>query len=237
MRLAKYLAHAGVASRRAAEEIVRAGRVTVGGEVVTDPARDVDDDEPRRGRRPRRCAGPRSATVYAGQQAARRRVDGQGHARPPDGRLARARRAARGCTRSAGSTPTRPACILLTNDGELANRLTHPRYEVPKTYIAERDRRVRARGARCASCARASSSRTAGPRPAQVRQVEPGVLQITIHEGRKRQVRRMVEAIGHRVIELRRVALRAARPRRPAARQGAQAHARPRSSASGRPPA
>ena len=64
MRLAKYLAHAGVASRRAAEEIVRAGRITVGGETVTDPARDVDDEsgvaldgEPLR--------APREHVVYA----------------------------------------------------------------------------------------------------------------------------------------------------------------------------
>ena len=95
--------------------------------------------------------------------------------------------------------------ILLTNDGELANRLTHPSFEVDKTYRA----RVKPSPVSEASLRRLregvdlDDGRTA---PAKVRQVEPGVLEITIHEGRKRQVRRMLEAVGHRVEALERIA-------------------------------
>jgi 23S rRNA pseudouridine2605 synthase len=94
--------------------------------------------------------------------------------------------------------------ILLTNDGELANRLTHPRYEVPKTYratvggpaIAERALRQLREGVRL------EDGMTA---PARVRRLTPHQLELTIHEGRKRQVRRMCEAVGLPVKELTRV--------------------------------
>jgi 23S rRNA pseudouridine2605 synthase len=95
--------------------------------------------------------------------------------------------------------------ILLTNDGELANHLTHPRYEVPKTY--------RARVARPPVSERALRALREGVElddgmtaPARVRRVQPAELELTIHEGRKRQVRRMCEAVGHRVLALRRIA-------------------------------
>lgn len=95
--------------------------------------------------------------------------------------------------------------ILLTNDGDLANTLTHPSFEVEKTY------RVRVEPAPVEEPAlrtlregvELEDGRTA---PAGVRQVEAGLLEITIHEGRKRQVRRMCEAVGHRVRALERVA-------------------------------
>jgi 23S rRNA pseudouridine2605 synthase len=95
--------------------------------------------------------------------------------------------------------------ILLTNDGELAHRLTHPSFEVPKTYRA----RV-ARGPVGDEAVRnlrhgveLDDGRTA---PARVRRLAGDQLEITIREGRKRQIRRMLEAVGHRVIELERVA-------------------------------
>jgi len=95
--------------------------------------------------------------------------------------------------------------ILLTNDGELANRLTHPRFEVPKTY------RARLGGARVSERAlvalRDGVRLEDGPTaPAQVRRVRGNLVEITIREGRNRQVRRMFEAVGHPVIELQRVA-------------------------------
>ena len=93
--------------------------------------------------------------------------------------------------------------ILLTNDGELANRLTHPRFEVPKTYGSSCAGRRRTRS--CGGCARASSSTTARPRPAKVRRAGEREIEITIREGRNRQVRRMVEAVGNEVVALRRV--------------------------------
>jgi 23S rRNA pseudouridine2605 synthase len=95
--------------------------------------------------------------------------------------------------------------ILLTNDGELANKLMHPRNEVPRRYVAKvhggfvKNRALE----RLREGVELEDGKTA---PAQVRQVRPGVLELTIHEGRKRQVKRMCEAVGHRVVSLRRVA-------------------------------
>ena len=94
--------------------------------------------------------------------------------------------------------------ILLTNDGALANRLTHPRYEVPKTYLARVGRAVPERALKQL---RDGVELDDGPAaPAKVRQLEAGVLELTIHEGRKHQVRRMCEAIGFPVNELTRIA-------------------------------
>ena len=201
MRLAKYLAHGGVASRRAAEELIAAGRVRVGREVVTDPARDVDESSSVSidGRE----VTPESREVWVlnkppgvtstAREPGRRRavvelIDSPARLYPV-GRL------------DADST----GLILLTNDGELANALTHPRFEVPKTYrvrVAKppvADRAVR----RLREGVQLEDGMTA---PARVRRDGRDVLEITIHEGRNRQVRRMCEAVGHRVLALERIA-------------------------------
>jgi 23S rRNA pseudouridine2605 synthase len=203
MRLAKYLAHAGVASRRAAEEVIRAGRVTVAGEVVHDPAHDVDecsviavDGRP--------LAGAERRVVYMVNKPLGVLSTAQDtHGRPtvvslvpheprrlyPVGRL------------DADTT----GLILLTNDGELAHRLTHPSFEVPKTYRARvgggpvGDRVLH----RLREGVRLEDGITA---PARVRRAGQSLLELTIHEGRNRQVRRMCEAVGHPVQELQRVA-------------------------------
>ena len=106
MRLAKYLAHAGVASRRAAETLIAGGRVTVDGEIVTDPARDVGERS-RVTRRRRALAGPEPRVVYALQQAAS--ASSPPRATRTAARPCRAGAGARACacTRSAGWTPTR----------------------------------------------------------------------------------------------------------------------------------
>ena len=94
--------------------------------------------------------------------------------------------------------------ILLTNDGELANRLTHPKYGVAKTYRV----RVKPEPVRDHVIEKLRNGITLddGPtRPAKIRQTKPGVLEISIKEGRKRQVRRMFEAVGHKVVQLERV--------------------------------
>jgi 23S rRNA pseudouridine2605 synthase len=201
MRLAKFLAHAGVASRRAAEGIVREGRVSVRGEIVLDPARDVDEhDQVQVDGSPialeaehvvymvNKPAGVVStAKDTHGRPVVTDLVDG-GLRLYPVGRL------------DADTT----GLILLTNDGELANRLMHPRYEVPRTYVAKvhggfvKNRALE----RLRDGVELDDGKTA---PAQVRQVRPGVLELTIREGRKRQVKRMCEAVGHRVQSLRRV--------------------------------
>ena len=201
MRLAKYLAHAGVASRRAAEQLIAAGRVSVGGEPVTDPARDVDESSGVAV--DGRPVAPEPREVHAlNKPAGVVSTARDTHGRPTVVELVRSRRRLYPVGRlDADST----GLILLTNDGELANRLTHPRYGVEKVY------RARVQPARVSRRAlealrqgvELEDGRTA---PARVRQPRPGVLDITIREGRKRQVRRMCEAVGHRVVELRRVA-------------------------------
>src|SRR5215210_5426963 len=132
MRLAKFLAHAGVASRRAAEEIVRDGRVTVDGEVVTDPAREVDESNAvaLEGRR----MEPEPHEVHAlNKPAGVVSTARDTHGRPTVVELVRSRRRLYPVGRlDAEST----GLILLTNDGELAERLTHPRYGVEKVYRA-----------------------------------------------------------------------------------------------------
>jgi 23S rRNA pseudouridine2605 synthase len=203
VRLAKYLASAGIASRRASEELVRAGRVTVAGAAVRDPARDVTagdavavDGQP--------VAPTQRRVVYALNKPA----GVVSTARDPQGRptvvslVPGAVRLYPVGRLDAGST----GLILLTNDGELAHRLTHPRFEVPKTYRATVANPPVAAAA--IEALRAGVELDDGPTaPAHVRKLGPGTLEITIHEGRKRQVRRMCEAVGHPVTGLRRVAL------------------------------
>lgn len=201
MRLARYLAHAGVASRRAAEKLIGDGRIRVGGEVVTDPARDVDETsgvevdgrpvvpEPREVWLVNKPAGVVStAEDTHGRPIVTDLVDSERRLYPV-GRL------------DAATT----GLILLTNDGELANRLTHPRYGVPRVYrarvvsppVSEDALRWLREGVDL------DDGRTS---PAGAQQTSPGVLEITITEGRKRQIRRMCEAVGHPVEELERVA-------------------------------
>jgi 23S rRNA pseudouridine2605 synthase len=201
MRLAKFLAHAGVASRRAAEQLVADGRVTVAGEPVTDPARDVDErsgvaldglavkPEPREVHMVNK---PRGVVSTASDT----------HGRPTVVELVRSKRRLYPVGRlDADST----GLMLLTNDGELAELLTHPRHGVEKVYRARvQPPRVSARALRALrEGVELDDGRTA---PTRVRQPRPGVLEIGIREGRKRQVRRMCEAAGHRVVELHRVA-------------------------------
>jgi 23S rRNA pseudouridine2605 synthase len=201
VRLARYLAHAGVASRRAAEGLIADGRVRVAGAVVTDPARDVDDasgveldgapvaPEPREVWLVNKPAGVVStASDTHGRPIVTELVESDRRLYPV-GRL---------------DAPT-TGLILLTNDGDLANRLTHPRYGVERSYRARvSPAPVPEAALRClGEGVELEDGRTA---PARVHQPEPGLLELTIAEGRKRQVRRMCEAVGHRVEQLERVA-------------------------------
>jgi len=201
LRLAKFLAHSGVASRRAAERLIADRRVTVGSETVTDPARDVDE----------------SSAVA---------VDGRGV--EPEPREVHALNKPAGVVSTARDTHGRPVVtdlvesdrrlypvgrldadttglILLTNDGELAERLTHPRFGVEKTYRATvRPPRVSERSLRALrEGVKLEDGRTS---PARVSVRGPGELEIVLREGRKHQARRMCEAVGHRVTALERVA-------------------------------
>jgi len=202
MRLAKYLATAGVASRRAAEEIVRAGRVTVEGQTITDPAHDVSDASAV-ALDGRRLSSTRERVVYALNKPA----GVVSTARDPQGRptvvtmVPQTERLYPVGRLDIDTT----GLILLTNQGELAHRLTHPSFEVEKTYrvvvggpaLHERTLRSLREGVEL------EDGRTA---PARVRRIAADTLEITIHEGRKRQIKRMCEAVGHPVKRLERVA-------------------------------
>jgi 23S rRNA pseudouridine2605 synthase len=200
MRLAKFLAHAGVASRRAAEGIIGEGRVSVAGEVVTDPARDVDessgvavDGEPVR---------PEPHEVHMlNKPPGVVSTAHDTHGRPTVVDLVHSQRRLYPVGRLDADTA---GLILLTNDGELAEHLTHPRYGVERVYRARvRPARVPERALReLREGVELEGGRTA---PARARRLEAGLVEITIKEGRKRQVRRMLEAVGHRVTELERV--------------------------------
>jgi 23S rRNA pseudouridine2605 synthase len=96
--------------------------------------------------------------------------------------------------------------ILLTNDGSLAHRLTHPRFEVPKTYRAT-VARAPVRDAALAALRAGVDLDDGRTAPAEVRRLGPATLELTIHEGRKRQVKRMCAAVGHPVQQLERVAI------------------------------
>jgi 23S rRNA pseudouridine2605 synthase len=202
MRLAKYLAHAGVASRRASEEIIAAGRVRVLGKVVTDPARDVDDTVEITVDGVAISAAERPKLVYALHKPA----GVVSTARDPQGRptvvdyVADTERLYPVGRLDVDTT----GLILLTNDGDLANKLTHPRYGIAKTYrvkvvkppVKPHQLELLRKGVEL------DDGMTA---PAMARRIAADTIEITIREGRNRQVRRMVEAVGHRVKTLQRI--------------------------------
>ena len=197
-RLNRYLAAAGLGSRRAVEELIRAGRVTVDGR-----------------------AGELGTQVSVGMDV---RVDGRPVARQAARSVLLHKPA--GVVTTVSDTHGRPTVVdlvggdvrvfpvgrldlettgalVLTNDGDLANRLMHPRHGVRKVYLAT------VRGAPTdAALDRLRRGIVLDDRPtapADVRRVAPDRLRIAIQEGRNRQVRRMCEAIGHPVLALHRV--------------------------------
>jgi 23S rRNA pseudouridine2605 synthase len=189
-----------VASRRRAEEIIGKGLVTVGGEVVVDPARDVGEgDDVRVNGKPvvaemhevwavNKPAGVVSTAREPGSRPAVVELVDTAARLYPVGRL------------DADST----GLLLLTNDGGLANQLTHPRYEVPKTYVARLRKPIADRDL---VRLRDGIELEDGPTgPAEVRRLGKSEIEVTLREGRNRQVRRMVEAVGNEVAALRRVA-------------------------------
>ena len=199
MRLNAFLARAGLASRRRADELIKAGRVTVNGEPgrlnTVVGARDrveVDGEEVARQRLAyvllHKPAGVvTTARDPQGRPTVVELVPGEPRV-VPVGRL------------DADTT----GALLLTNDGPLAHRLAHPRYGVEKTYVAEVEgdpdadalRRLR-------EGVELEDGRTA---PARARRLGPGSVELVLHEGRKHQVKRMLAAVGHPVTRLHRSA-------------------------------
>lgn len=201
-RLQRYLARAGVASRRKCEHFILAGRVRVNGRVVdelgirVEPGDEVTLDgapvEPE-AREYHLLNKPAGVISAASDPHGRRTVIQLVPSRRrlfPVGRL----------------DQDTTGLLLLTNDGDLANRLMHPRFEVDKVYRAEV--RGKAGDETLESLGKGVELEDGVTAPAGVRRSSGGadrtVIEITIHEGRKRQVRRMMEAVGHPVISLHR---------------------------------
>ena len=197
MRLNAYLARTGVASRRGADELIKTGRVRVNGvrgqlNTFVKEGDVVDLDG--------RLLLPQKLTyVLLHKPAGVVTTASDPHGRPtvvglvehesrvvPVGRL------------DADTT----GALLLTNDGDLAHQLAHPRYEVEKVYEAEVDGEPSNEAlARLADGIELDDGVTA---PAHVRRLGPARIELSIHEGRKHQVKRMLEAVGHPVRNLRR---------------------------------
>jgi 23S rRNA pseudouridine2605 synthase len=203
-RLQKVLAHGGVASRRAAEELIVAGRVAVNGEVVTELGRRVvPSDRIEVDGKP--VAGSQ-APVYLvlnkplGYVSTTKDPEG----RPTITQLVRGRGRVYSVGRLDWETE---GLLLMTNDGELTHRLTHPRYGVEKEYHAlvggypsTQVLEQLAKGVQL------EDGWTAPAKVARLRQDNQGIwLSVTLHEGRNRQVRRMLDAVKHPVRQLRRV--------------------------------
>lgn len=199
MRLNAFLARAGVASRRRADELIKAGRVTVNGE----PGQ------------LNTVVGVRDRVVVDGEEVARQRL-AYVLLHKPAGVVTTARDPQRRPT-VVDLVPHEPrvvpvgrldadttGALLLTNDGQLAHRLAHPRYGVEKTYVAdvEGDPDEEALQ-RLREGVDLGDGRTA---PAKARRLRRGRVELVLHEGRKHQVKRMLEAVGHPVRRLHRPA-------------------------------
>jgi 23S rRNA pseudouridine2605 synthase len=197
IRLQKLLAQAGIGSRRSCEELIAAGRVTVNGKPVALGARvDPEHDQVvvdgvavsvRPGLVYYLLNKPRGVVTTAADPQGRPTVVDLVPAEPrvyPVGRL----------------DQDSEGLLLLTNDGDLTHRLTHPRFGVDKEYVVEVEGSP-SRGVvrRLREGVDLEDGRTA---PAKVALVAPNLLRLTIHEGRKRQVRRMCEAVGHPALRL-----------------------------------
>jgi 23S rRNA pseudouridine2605 synthase len=197
VRLNAFLARAGVASRRGSDELIRAGRVRVNGvpgELGTVVGKhdvvEVDGTEVRRQPLAYVLLHKPAGVITTARDPQRRRiVVDLVTAEPrvvPVGRL------------DADTT----GVLLLTNDGALAHRLAHPRYGVAKVYEAEVEGSPSPQAlAQLRAGVELEDGRTA---PAGVRRLGAGRVELTLHEGRKHQVKRMCEAVGHPVLRLHR---------------------------------
>lgn len=201
IRLQKLLAQVGIGSRRVCDELIADGRVTVNDEVA-DLGRRVDpevdritvDGVPvsvRPGLVHYLLNKPAGVVSTASDPEGRPTVVGLVPAEPrvhPVGRL----------------DADTEGLLLLTNDGDLTHRLTHPRYGVEKEYLAHVDGGA-LRPNQLRQLREGVALDDGVTAPARVSQPSPGLLRITIHEGRNRQVRRMCSAVGHPVLRLVRV--------------------------------
>ena len=205
MRLQKYMAEAGIASRRACEAIIAEGRVTVNGSVATlGQSVEPDTDEvlldgasvrPETDRVVVLLYKPRGVVSTSDDPEGRKTV--QAFVADIPQRLFNVGRL----------DVNSEGLLLLTNDGALAYRLTHPKFLVEKTYYAVVDGTLHPDEiAKLCNGVELEDGMTAPARVTHVRTTQNGdtSFSITIHEGRNRQIRRMAEAVGHRTLRLKR---------------------------------
>ncbi len=206
MRLQKYISRCGIASRRHAEEMIREGRIRVNGKVVTEMGMTVSALDLVE------CDGkpivPEENPVYImlnkpggyvttvsdpeGRKTVMDLIDGVRERVYPVGRL----------------DYDTEGLLILTNDGDFAHRMTHPRHQVTKTYIAEVEGIPSQETLRKLRNGIMLDERPTSPAKVELLEEKKNgaVLRITIHEGRNRQVKRMCEAVGHPVQSLKRIA-------------------------------
>jgi len=205
-RLQKILSRAGVASRRSAEVMIQAGRVTLNGSVVTQlgvKADLVGDDIRVDGTRVRQPKGSVYLLLNKPKGFVTTRKD-------PEGRQT----VMELVPRIAGLFPVgrldvaTEGLLLLTNDGAFGERVAHPRYEVPRVYHAKvRGVPDAAALARLRAGVRVRGQLLSVDRVRLLEAVNNAWLELTLHEGRQHEVRRLLEAVGHRVSKLKRVKL------------------------------
>jgi 23S rRNA pseudouridine2605 synthase len=197
VRLNAYLARAGVASRRGADELIKAGRVTVNGEpgqlnsFVEAPDRVEVDGEP--------VAAQALKYVLLHKPAGTVTTARDPQGRPTVVQLVDVPERVVPVGRLDADTT---GALLLTNDGRLAHRLAHPRYGVEKVYEADVEGRPTEAALR--ALAEGVELEDGVTAPAPVRCLAPSRIELTLHEGRNRQVRRMCEAVGYPVRRLHR---------------------------------
>jgi 23S rRNA pseudouridine2605 synthase len=207
LRLQKFLARAGVASRRGSEDLMTAGRVAVNGVVVTELGAKVDpghDEVTVDGVRVRPSAGPVYLALNKPAGYVTTMSDPQG--RPTVAQLMP-------IDESPGLFPVgrldaeTTGLLLFTTDGELSHRILHPRWKVPKTYTAAVDGVPDAADLRALRTGIALDDGITAPAQVKLltRTRDSAEVEITITEGRKRQVRRMFSAVSHPVRVLRRL--------------------------------
>jgi 23S rRNA pseudouridine2605 synthase len=196
-RLQKVLARIGFGSRRVCEDLIAEGRVTVNGEAAVLGRRvDPEADQVEVDGKP---VGVRAGLVYYLLNKPRGVVTtaADTHGRPTVVEMVPTEPRVFPVGRLDADTE---GLLILTNDGELAHYLTHPSHGVEKEYLAEVEGRPSpAAVRRLREGVELDDGRTA---PAKVSAVEANVLRLVVHEGRKRQVRRMCEAVGHPVVRL-----------------------------------
>ncbi|MBE5804180.1 MAG: rRNA pseudouridine synthase [Clostridiales bacterium] len=206
MRLQKYLALSGVASRRASEKLIAEGHVAVNGHVVTEMGVQVDEHTDK--------ITVNGALIHLEEEkhylAYYKPVGEVTTVSDPEGRAT--------VMDKFRDYPVRlypvgrldfdsEGLLLLTNDGDMMNSLLHPSHEVDKTYLAKVSNRVEEESIRRLRAGVQLDGRLTSPAHVRVVRYEAfdTVLLVTIHEGRYRQVRRMFEAVGHQVVQLKRV--------------------------------